>query len=159
MNKTVYIFPLILLIIVLFSACQSEKDFQKQLNGTDWTTSHFSVVMPTHKNSDSTSTISANESNWAEVMKASPSKLYFNNDGSYKEDFFNINGEITITYEGTWETVGDSIIFSVEKPQSFKQTHLIGLDEATSELKLSKVGDFDRDKQIDDLQTFTYKRQ
>ncbi|MGB1242851.1 MAG: hypothetical protein ACPG49_10040 [Chitinophagales bacterium] len=158
MNKIAYILSLVS-FFVFFSACQSNSDLQTNLKNTHWVGTHFSITMPSYKGSDSTLITEANESNWQSVLKGNPSKIHLKNNNDYSEEHFDINNNSILKYEGTWSIEGDSLFFDIQKPHTTKHTYSAELDASKSTLKLSRKSDFDRDKQIDDQQVLTFKKQ
>lgn len=158
MNKTFYIFSTFLLF-VFFSACQPDSNLQADLKDTNWVGTHYFLEMPSYLNSDSTFTMEANENNWESVLKGKPSKIYLKANGEYNEEHFDVNDNRILNYQGTWSIEGDSLFFDIQKPVSTRHAYAVELGNDNSTLKLLRKSDFDRDKQVDDQQTLTFKKQ
>ncbi len=158
MRQLFYLLPTFTLIIFL-SACQSDTKAQLFLNDSKWTASHFMMTMPSHKGSDSTYTIEADETTWESILEGQPSKLHFESNGNYTEKHFGVNSDLILEYKGKWTTVADSLILEVQKPLNTRHAYKVILLEESGMVKLSQTSDLDRDKQPDDNKTITYKKQ
>lgn len=160
MSKSFYLLLIfITFTIVLFSSCQSNENFESDLQDTDWMAISFTIEMPTYRNSDTTFSVQANPSNWEEVLKGKPAKIHLKSDGSYNEEHFDVNDNRILNYQGTWSVEGDSLFFDIQKPASIRHAYLVRLNSNKSQMTLSRKLDFDRDKQADDEQTVIYKKQ
>ena len=146
-------------VVISLAACQPEDETTSYLNDTKWIATHFTLSMPSHKNSDSTYTIKANPSNWTTVLNGQPSQFQFKSDGSYVEAHFSMDGAPVVTYQGKWTISNDSLILNMEKPAFMQQLYTLNLDAEKAVLHLLRTDDLDNDKVKDDQQVVQYKKQ
>lgn len=118
-----------------------------------WENISLEVKMPTFANSDSTSTLVANEGEWEKVLKIKPIQTIFNEDGTFTSSYFNLDNIPIGTEKGTWLIRNDSLVLiSNNYGSSYKV--IIKEDKA----RFTSIVDWDRDGKKDDLYDGWQKR-
>lgn len=92
-----------------------ENQLAQALIGT-WESVSLQITMPGWNNTDSTAYITADESNWEEVMQIKPVTTVFNNDFSYHAEYYDLSGKLINRPTGSWEVRGNTLIYHEETP-------------------------------------------
>lgn len=142
--------------IFLF-ACESKKtDLKKELPG-EWRNTYLHVTMNTFNNGDSSKVTTCDSSNWEQMLHIKPIRTFFNEDGTYRSEYYNLNDSLFLTSKGTWRVSGDTLTMSSTEPspESYKLKTTITSGVATFEGML----DFDSDGKADDHYIGKQRRQ
>lgn len=155
-------FSLITLILFSCNARNSEvgetqkSTLKEDLIG-EWRNTSLNVTMHSaHGVSDSVKVLEANESNWEAKVHIRPIQTFFEEDGTYRSDHFNLNDSLLFSAVGTWSVSNDTLIMKQTSPNvaTYRLKTIINNDEVTFSGKL----DFDEDGAEDDDYFGTQKK-
>lgn len=155
-------FSLVTLILFSCNARNSEVgETQKSTLSEDligeWRNISLNVTMHSaHGVSDSVKVLEANESNWEAKVHIKPIQTFFERDGTYRSDHFNLNDSLLFSAVGTWTVSNDTLIMKQTSPNVavYRLKTKISNDVAT----FAAVLDFDEDGAEDDNYFGTQKK-
>lgn len=92
-----------------------DSELVNALVGT-WESVSLEITMPSWDGGDSTGYITADASNWEEVMQIKPVKTVFESDYTYYAEYYDLNGQLIRRPSGTWEVRGNQLTYKEEVP-------------------------------------------
>lgn len=126
----------------------ADTELVKTMVGT-WQSVSLEITMPSWNGADSTGFISADESNWADVMQVRPVTTVFNSDHTYYAEYFDLQGKLLNRPSGTWEVRGKRLTYKEEVP--IPMTFTQEVERLTdTEYKFIFQMDYDQDGLEDD---------
>ena len=150
-----------LLLIVVCFACSGTKDSRPGLAGQlvgEWRNTYLKITMNTFRNSDTSKTVEADESNWHSVLKSQPVRTFFKADGTYNSEHRNLEDSIFYNPAGYWNISGDSIYMRDTFPKKgISYTYWLNIDGRNVTFRGRE--DFDQDGKRDDDYFGTQRKQ
>ena len=145
---------LLLLLIVLLAACQSEggesvqttkqPDLKAELPGT-WEAISLRVTVNSANGQDSSYVFEVNEEQWVSRYGVQPVKTVYQPDNKYREEYYGMNDSLLNQARGIWNVFGDTLMMIT--PNETKQ-YIVSLSEGRSEFRA--MVDWDEDGAADD---------
>jgi hypothetical protein len=129
------------------TAGRNSADLAKELIG-EWRNQVVRIKINTMNNTDSSSTMEADTSNWEARLGIHPIRTHFQADGSYYSEYLNLKDSVVRRPTGIWMIHGDSLTMEQQKPNHSILRLRVGIqrDIAT----FSGLIDFDGDGKEDD---------
>jgi len=135
------------LISLIFCACQPSTP---SLIGS-WENTSLTVTMKLDNGQDSLMLVP--EGSWADVLKIKPIVTNYAEDGTFKSEYFSLEGDPIGTEAGTWKMKGDSLILNSAGYDNAYQVSFEG-----DNVRFTSLLDWDQDGQPDDLYDGWQKR-
>lgn len=138
--KRFFIIPL---LVIIFSSCQP--GFDKQLIGT-WENTTLSVQTNTAQGRDTTTYLSIENGGWEEALNIKPIVTTYLADGTFKSEYFGLDGKPVGTEEGTWKIRNDSLVL---KSGGYDNVYKVTFEG--KQARFVSYLDWDQDGEADDL--------
>jgi len=136
-------------VLLVLMACTAKKRhsglIKEDIMGT-WENISLTVKMNTYQNKDTTSYLRAPEGKWEEVLKIKPIRTTYNENGTYKSMYRDLEDRIVGESEGTWSIRNDSLILLAE---GVEYSYSVILENGNA--RFVSLMDWDQDGKSDDL--------
>lgn len=164
MKKQAYFFAIIAITALLPSckptpakeALKAPTTLSEALVG-QWRNLTIEVEQLTVHDSDSTSLFRVDSSNWEAKLGIRPIRTYFNADGSFRSEHYNLADSLVLNPTGTWKFVNDDLLEMITtapfQDTTFCRTLLMG-----DTVRFDCMVDWDQDGQKDDRYIGVQKR-
>lgn len=164
MKKQAFFFTIII-ITALLSSCKpntakeeakAPATLSEALVG-QWRNLTIEVEQLTVNGSDSTRLFRADSSNWESTLGIRPIRTYFNQDGSFRSEHYNLADSLVLNPTGAWKFVNDDLLEMITtapfQDTTFCRTLIMG-----DTVRFDCMVDWDGDGQKDDRYIGVQKR-
>lgn len=125
--------------------CSCQPNISDKLIGT-WENTTLNVQTNTAQGQDTTIYLVIEADQWEEILNIKPIITTYLADGSFKSEYFGLDGESAGTEAGTWEIRNDSLVLKSEGYDSVYKVIFKG-----EKVRFISYLDWDQDGETDDL--------
>ncbi|MBV6647759.1 MAG: hypothetical protein KI790_20035 [Cyclobacteriaceae bacterium] len=144
----------IFILPIVISCTSGTKRLQPKSIIGKWSNTSLIVEMPTHRASDSSSTLTIrNEQEWEEALKIKPITTMYYEDGTFLSTYQNLENKTLGEEKGTWEIRNDSLFLTSNNYTSGYRVDLEG-----EQARFRTLLDWDQDGAHDDFYDGWQKR-
>ncbi len=136
---------LLIICFLIASSCTYQSDLAEKLIGT-WENTTLDVQTNTAQGKDTTIYLSIKQGEWEEALKIKPIVTTYLKDGSFKSEYFGLDGKPMGTEEGTWKIRNDSLVL---KSGGYDNVYKVTFKG--NEARFVSYLDWDQDGAADDL--------
>lgn len=138
-----------LLIGGILSGCQSKEKADTRRMVGEWVNTELNMLMPTYQKGQSTFRLEAKEDNYGEVMDMNPSHMFFQPDGTFRQEYRNHEEYPFAVHGGRWEVSGGKLHVYQQMP--FPDTsHYLYSFRGADTMVWETTRDYDLDGAADD---------
>lgn len=143
----------ILFFIAIFTACSvkteiSTVNLADQLTG-EWRNTYLKVTMNSPGGvADSVKVLEVDSTNWNEKLRIKPIRTFFEKDGTYRSDHYNLQDSLLFSATGRWSVSGDTLIMDQSSPNEAIYRLQTTIDKGVAHFH--GLLDFDEDGDEDD---------
>ena len=147
MKVSSWIIALAALLVIACTSREKSNELGKKIVG-EWRNIYLKIVINEADTKDSVRISECDSTNWEAMLGIKPIHTFFNADGSYKSDYYNLKDSLFLTNTGSWTIKGDTLIMNqlTPKPGIYKMKTTIVAGVSTFEGMI----DFDHDGKQDD---------
>ncbi len=111
---------LLIVAVIILCQCQpatksegSEEDLNALIG--EWRNTTLRVELD-KKHGEPSDVFEVDEATWEETLKIRPIRTFFNEDGSFNSEHYNLQDSLVLNPEGTWSATEDEIVMITVRP-------------------------------------------
>jgi hypothetical protein len=118
----------------------------------EWRNTYLKVTMNSAGGvADSVKVLEADSTNWNEKLGIKPIRTFFEADGTYHSDHYDLNDSLLFSATGKWSIINDTLIMDQNSPHKTSYRMKTSVDKSVARFHGNL--DFDEDGEEDDEYT------